>query len=221
MTRVFGIFGLVLLVACAHSPSVTEKQWIDQYVDLGSFRGQSIKTDKIQFLGSVNQSYSNVDEGLVHEINSQLLLLMLNKYGRDHVISEFNHSELNPSSDTARFLLTYNILNNKVDYKSHQEDTKECFKSIRSVEIELSVIDREIGKKVWGGVVDKRSFNRSCNSRSKPTSDHVVGVIFEAIFLSVVDSAFDEAFGTYPDAPSVTSLTKQIFLAFGQSLPDA
>jgi hypothetical protein len=214
MNKIF-LTGLVFLVSCASGPTTKEKEWIDDFVDSGVFNQRAIMDGKLLYLGSENKEYSNISSDKVSFIDDQLLKIVLAKYGTDSIVEKKNELDSEP-----RFRLSYDIRDNKVTKSNDKKDTKECYNVSRHIKVELKAVDSISSEKVWGGVVDKYLSDNNCNPRSKPDNNNFLASFIEAVIGGVVESTLESlVFGTYPEAPQVTSVTKIVFEAFGENLP--
>lgn len=213
------ILGMVILMSggCATTPVGNQTVWIDGFVDTGALVETGLSDDNIQFLGSVNASYSNINQDQVDSLDEMLLQMLQHKYGKGILFQKTAVLD-------RQYLIQYEITNNKVTHDQERLDTKTCYRSSRDMGVSFSVLDSSTREVVWGGLIDKQLFDRSCNSDSKSNSDNDEGGFLGAIlgiFVSVaVDIAFDAVTGTYPSPPSINNLASKIFDGFYRSLPD-
>jgi hypothetical protein len=201
-------FVLFLLVGC--SSVLIQKVWVDEFIDTGSITSDTIMQGGVKIVGSTNTLYSNLNSNEVIELNEVVKSTFLAKHKPE------NFKDLNKEP---RFYLNYTILNNKTSRSQSETDESICYKTYREMKIRLHILDRTTEVAAWGGVINKKTYKKNCNSRSISENESLGGFFFETLFSSVVESVVDSAIGTYPEAPSVNSISKKIFSDFLKMLP--
>jgi hypothetical protein len=197
-----------LFIGCSSLPP--EEVWIDEFIETGSISGDTIRQDGVKFVGSTISSYSNLTHDEVVVLNETVKSMFLDKYKTE------NLEKLNKP---ARFNLTYTILDNNTYKTESESDGNVCYKTYREMKIKLHILDNTIDSTAWGGVINKKTYSKNCNAKTHSENDNFGRFFFETLVSAVVDTVADATFGTYPEAPSVNSLSKEIFSDFINSLP--
>lgn len=197
-----------LVVGC--SSHQAPKVYIDELIDTGSVTSDTITQGGVKFVGSTSASYINLDSSKVIELNEVVKSIFVPRYEQE----KFQYLDKDP-----RFHLSYTILNNTTSRSKSETYESICYKTYREMTIRLHILDKTMGVNAWGGVINKKIYNKNCNSKSISENENLVGLFFETLFSAVVESVVDSTFGTYPEAPSVSSLSKKIFSDFLTSLP--
>ncbi len=240
------LFVFLLLTSCS-SVRVREKAWLNNYYSDDSFTKEAISEGKLTLAG-VTGNYSNVNQGNIialnnivyssikryvnaDSINSQefienelgvkLYKDSLNYFHVEGNLNALNVEDYEKLKCYGRYIVFYKILDNEVSYSRRSTDDKKCYYSKRKVTSQIDIYDLERNKKVWGGELSKNIVKENCNSISEPESDNFGTALLEIFVGAVVDSAFDAAFGTYPEPPSISSVFGSVAIGFAENLPGA
>ena len=128
------------------------------------------------------------------------------------------------STQYARYMAYYNIIDDYTEKDSYDTDDKTCFVTRRSIVVEFFVIDT-IGQRVaWKDKATMRDKDRNCNMQLLNDTDSsgvgfgefIAGVLIGA----VIDTAINVAAGTHPEPPPLYWMAGKALVKMIRKLPD-